>query len=284
MKVGLVLSGGGIRGAVHIGVLKALEENNIKIDIIGGTSSGSLVASLYAMGYNATHIYHLFKRYAKLITEIERKPIIAGIGNFVRNKRIKINGVNQGKKIEEIYNEFAIKKNIKKMYDIKMPIVIPTIDIKDGKEYIFTNKIPYNQNKKKYITDINIGTAVRASSSFPAIFCPCEYKEHIFLDGGTIDNIPIKEVKIQGADKIITVNYESIKINKSSDIMDIALRTLDIIEKKIMEEDLKKSDIILNIPIKENVGFLDTNKIDNLYKYGYEYTIYKIKEIKNIMS
>ena len=65
MKLGLALSGGGIRGAVHIGVLKAFEEQNIKIDVIGGTSSGSLVASLYAMGYSPVHIYELFKRYGK---------------------------------------------------------------------------------------------------------------------------------------------------------------------------------------------------------------------------
>ena len=66
MKLGLALSGVGIRGAVHIGVLKALEENNIKIDVIGGTSSGSLVAALYAMGYTPIHIYELFKNIQQL--------------------------------------------------------------------------------------------------------------------------------------------------------------------------------------------------------------------------
>ena len=64
MKVGLALSGGGIRGIAHAGALKALEDNNIKIDIIGGTSSGALIASLYAMGYSPYYIYLLFYRYA----------------------------------------------------------------------------------------------------------------------------------------------------------------------------------------------------------------------------
>ena len=64
MKLGIALSGGGIRGIAHAGVLKALEDNNIKIDIIGGTSSGSLVASLYAMGYSPYYIYILFKKYS----------------------------------------------------------------------------------------------------------------------------------------------------------------------------------------------------------------------------
>ena len=65
MKVGIALSGGGIRGIAHAGVLKALEENDIKVDIIGGTSCGAIVASLYAMGYSPYYIYLLFKRYAK---------------------------------------------------------------------------------------------------------------------------------------------------------------------------------------------------------------------------
>ena len=65
MKIGIALSGGGIRGIAHAGVLKALEDNQIKIDIIGGTSAGSMVASLYAMGYSPYSIYQLFKKYSR---------------------------------------------------------------------------------------------------------------------------------------------------------------------------------------------------------------------------
>lgn len=90
MKLGLALSGGGIRGIAHAGALKALEENGIKIDVIGGTSSGSLIASLYAMGYSPYYIYILFKRYAKDMVEMNSAPIISGIGNFMMNKKICI--------------------------------------------------------------------------------------------------------------------------------------------------------------------------------------------------
>ena len=90
MKLGVALSGGGIRGIAHAGALKALEENEIKIDIIGGTSSGSLVASLYAMGYSPYYIYVLFKRYGEEIIEMGSAPIMSGIGNFMRNKKVCI--------------------------------------------------------------------------------------------------------------------------------------------------------------------------------------------------
>lgn len=128
------------------------------------------------------------------------------------------------------------------------------------------------------------GTAVRASSSFPAIFCPYEFKNHIFLDGGTIDNIPIKEVIAQGVDKVITVNFENIKIDNTSNVMDIILRTIDIMGNKIIENDLKKSDFILTVPTDNEIGFLDTNQIESCYKYGYDTTIKKIEEIKEIFK
>ena len=85
MKIGIALSGGGIRGIAHVGVLKAFEENNIKVDIIGGTSSGGLIASLYAMGYSPMYIYLLFKEYAEKIVNISATPIISGISNFINN-------------------------------------------------------------------------------------------------------------------------------------------------------------------------------------------------------
>ena len=283
MKLGLALSGG-IRGAVHIGVLKAFEENNIKIDVIGGTSSGSLVAVLYAMGYSPIHIYELFKRYGKTITNIGTGTVLNGVGGYIVNKKISISGINDGKAIEEIYNQFAKKKNIYKMSDLKMPVVIPTIDIKDGKEYVFTSRSTDFKGYGKYITDISVGEAVRASSSFPAFFCPYEYKNHIFLDGGTIDNIPVKEVIECGADKVIAVKFEPINIGNNSNMMDIILKTIDIMGNKIIENDIEKSDFILEVPTEDDIGFLDSNQIEKCYECGYKMANEKIKQIHKILS
>lgn len=174
MKLGVALSGGGIRGIAHAGALKALEDNGIKIDVIGGTSSGSLVASLYAMGYSPYYIYILFKRYAKDVVEMNSIPIVSGIGSFMKNKNFNISGLKTGESIEKAYNNIALRKGVKKISDItKMPLVIPSVDVKTSKEYVFTNQIPFrNEDKSQYITDIPIGKAVRASSSFPRCFLP----------------------------------------------------------------------------------------------------------------
>ena len=283
MKLGIALCGGGIRGIAHAGVLKALEENNIKIDIIGGCSSGSIIASLYAMGYKPDYIFMLFKKYAKEIAKLNSKPFLIGLKNSVFKSK-KITGLKDGKEIENLCNKMALRKQIMKISDVTMPLVIPSVDITESKEYIFTNKVPENVvDNSQYITDISVGKAVRASSSFPAVFNPCMVKEHAFLDGGVLDNIPVNEVKKQGADKIIAVKFDSEKIDNKSNIMDIVMKTIDIMGSKISEESLEISDFILNV-YTDKVGLLDVKKLDSCYKYGYNAVIENIDRIKELFQ
>ena len=285
MKIGLALSGGGIRGIAHAGVLKALEENGIKIDIIGGTSSGGIISSLYAMGYSPYYIYILFKRYAKEIVEINSNTIISSIANFMMNKKINIAGLKTGESLEKAYENLGLKKGIRKVKDInRLPLVIPAVNVQDGKEYIFTNNIPNDAKENdKYISDVPIGRAIRATSSFPAVFCPCDFKEHKFLDGGTLNNVPVIEVKKQGTDKVLAVNFKADDITEDSNYMDIAMRAIDLMGNKISEENLKESDYILTIGT-DKTGLLDIEKLDSCYQYGYMATIKKINEIKEIIN
>lgn len=284
MKLGIALAGGGIKGIAHAGVLKALEENDINIDIIGGTSSGSLVASLYAMGYSPYYIYTLFKRHSKELVQINNGPIISGIKSYMVSKKITLTGLKTGESMEKIFNKISNSIGIKKISDIKMPLVIPTVDLMDSKEYIFTNFVPINsENKEQYITDISVGKAVRASSSFTAVFSPCRFKTHRFIDGGALDNMPISEVKKQGADKVIAVKFNSDSIDEESNITDYVMRTIDIMSSKIVNESLEKSDYILNINT-EKTGLLDINKIDLCYKNGYNITIKNMEKIKNMLN
>lgn len=170
MKLGIALSGGGIRGIAHAGVLQALEDNGIKPDIIGGTSCGSMVAVMYAMGYSPYHIYLLFKRYAKDIIKADNFSVISGVKNCFNYSKL-INGFNSGEKMEDVFDRVSKRRGIRSIKNIKMPIVIPSVDLRSGKEVVFTNKIPKIKNsKKEYLKDISIGKAVRASSSFPRIF------------------------------------------------------------------------------------------------------------------
>lgn len=283
MKLGLALSGGGIRGIAHAGVLAALEENNIKVDIIGGTSSGSLVATLYAMGYSPIEIYKAFKENSNKIIKTSHMPILSGIGKYLKNKKITLTGLRSGESLEEVYNKMAKEKGINSLKQIEMPLVIPSVDLISCKEYIFTNIIPNTENKEQYITDITIGKAVRASSSFSAVFSPCVYKKYAFIDGGALDNTPVNEVKKQGADKVIAVTFRSDPITEESNIMDIVMKTIDIMGSKISEESLEISDFVLNI-VTDKTGLLDTQKLDECYNYGYQSVIQNLDKIKKIFE
>jgi NTE family protein len=284
LKIGLALSGGGVRGIAHAGVLKALEENNIKIDIIGGTSSGSIVAGLYSMGYSPYYIYILFKRYAKDMVNQNSTSIISGLGGFMTNRKMNLSGFYTGEEIENVIKDVALRKGIRKISDIKMPLIIPSVDVQDSKEYVFTNSIPNQiEDKSKYITDIAISKAIRASSSFPLVFSPCEYNNHKFLDGGILDNVPSLEVKKFGAEKVISVNFEADKIDENSSVMDIAMRTIDIMGNKISEESLSNSNFVLTIKT-DKTGLLEIENIDECYKYGYRQAIKNIEKIKEIIN
>lgn len=284
MKLGVALSGGGIRGIAHAGALKALNDNNIKIDVIGGTSAGAMVSALYAMGYSPYYIFMLFKRYAKEIVGFGNIPILSGIKKFAASKKLKIIGEDIGKMLEDEYSRLAKKKGINSINDIKkMPIVIPAVDVQESKEYIFTNIKPKNlAGEKKYITDIPIGKAVRASSSFPGVFSPCEYKNYQFLDGGVLNNVPVIEVKKQGADKVIAINFKADDIDKTSNMMDLGMRTIDIMGNKISEENLAQSDFVLTIQT-DKTGLLDVEKLDSCYKYGYQAVIDNLNKIKKLL-
>ena len=164
MKIGLALAGGGVKGAAHIGVVKALEENGIKIDAVAGTSIGSIVASLYAMGYTTEEMLKIFRYSSKEIMRTSPKRLM---GNLRATKQLLGGGLISGENIETIIAECAKQKQISIINEIKMPLSIPTVNIVSSKKYVFTNG---DLNEEYYIKNAPIAKAVRASSSYPRSF------------------------------------------------------------------------------------------------------------------
>ena len=282
MEIGLALAGGGIRGIAHAGVLKALDENNIKVKAIGGTSAGSIVATLYAMGYKPYYIYVLFKKYAQEIINISNASLLNGLGNLIKSKKVGFSGLNDGIMLEKMFNEIALRKRLRLIEDIKKPLVISTVDIAEAKEYVITNCAPRDNLKDNYITEIEVGKAVRASSSFPAFFCPCEFKNHIFMDGGVLDNTPVLPLKQICDKKIIAVNFESDSVGEDCDVMDVIMKSLDIMGNKISEKSFEQSDLILTIPT-DGAGLFDIDKLDKCYQFGYNTVMRNLKKFRDLL-
>ncbi len=282
--LGLALSGGGIRGIAHAGVLKALLDNGISVDIIGGTSAGALVGVLYAMGYTPDYIYEAFKLYSKEIVGLNGGLMFSGVRGKILGNEAGIKGLKSGKSLEKVFERMALRKGYKNVEEIlEIPVVITSVDIRDGKEYIFTNSVPNVENADKYITNIGIGKAVRASSSFPGIFCPCEFEGHSFYDGGILDNVPVLEVRKQGANKVIAVNFKADDIENSSNIMDLGMRTLDIMGNKISEKSLNNCDLVITVET-DKTGLFDIEKLDSCFEYGYMAVIKNLGKIKQVLE
>ena len=244
MKIGLCLAGGGIKGAAHIGVLKALEEENIDFQYIAGTSSGSIVATLYAIGYSADEIYALFQKYAKKIRYVDFKNIIKLIGGLIIQRKIIIDGLTSGEIIEKIIEKACINKGITKI-----------------------EQVP---NNIEYIRDISISKAVRASCSYPGVFSPCNYKQTQLVDGGIRENVPWKELKANGVDKVISVIFtKPLKIKNNKNIIDVVSNSLEIMEHELSNYELEGADILLKIDTKQ-VSLLETSQMQYLYQRGYK--------------
>ena len=136
MKIGMAFSGGGVKGAAHIGVLKAFKENGITIHAVAGTSSGSIVAALFAMDYTPDEMIKLFRYFSKDILKVDPKFLV----NHVRQKRgIRFDGAFSSINVELALNEAAKYKGVNYLQELKVPIAIPTVDINTSKKYVFTN-------------------------------------------------------------------------------------------------------------------------------------------------
>lgn len=281
MKIGLALAGGGVKGASHIGVIKALQENGIDIDFIGGTSIGSIVTALFAMGYNTEEMLKLFKYFSKYIMKIDPKYYWT---NVKTTKNFMGYGLISGEKIEMAMNECAELKGVRNIEDLKIPIVMPTVDIKNNQKYVFTNH-SYDENFTNdiYIRDITIGKAVRASSSYPGMFAPTIYHNHKFVDGGIIDNLPAQEVRKLGAEKVLSIRFSSKNETDPKNVIEVALKSIDLLFDQRTENEIANSDYSITLDLEEASVF-NIKKIDYCYNKGYIAAIENMPKIKAMLN
>ena len=279
MKLGISLSGGGIKGTSHIGALKALEESRINFDYLSGTSSGSIVATLYSIGYTTNEIYEIFEKYAKEIHYIDLENIKKITKNFLKGNGLVIDGLNSGIKIKNLINEMCAKKGIYNINDIKTPIIIPAVNIKNEELYVFSNCIKSGKKDNiQYINDINIGIAVQASCSYPGIFSPCRFNDKLLVDGGIAENLPWREVKKAGADKVLSIVFITKEQKCCNSIFEVLSKSFSILCHELYKYEWDGTDYLLKIELP-SIGLLDKSKLKLLYNEGYKQTKEKIEQL-----
>lgn len=220
-KIGISLSGGGAKGFAHIGVLKVLESNGIKPDIVVGTSMGSIIGGLYASGMTIATIEKKAKNFK--LTEI----VDVNVFNIVKQ------GVIAGNKLMKYISKLAKNGNIEN-FPTKFACV--ACDLKTGKEIIFDKG--------------SISVATRASSSIPGIFAPYKKDGMILIDGGVINNNPSELAYKMGADYVIDVDCigKAYLIKDIKNTTDILMSSFSLTQFLYNKKSKKKVDakIVLN--------------------------------------
>ncbi len=284
MGLGLALAGGGLKGIAHIGAIQALKELGVKIDYLSGTSSGSIFALMYALNYNKEEMKEKALEYAKILTNIKKKPIIKAGFTYLTKKIIDLPGLMPGENVEKVSKELASLKGKEKMSDIEIPFAIATVDTISTKECIFLSKKYDLKNEDiDYIYDAPIEKAVRASMAFPGVFTTCDYEEYNFIDGGTKDNLPVHILKDMGATKTIAISFKIDEYEPSNNVLSILLRTVDIFSLKDVRKAQKESDLAIEIDAS-SASLLEIDDIDKLIEIGYNTIMDKKEEILKIIN
>ena len=205
-KIGLVLGGGGAKGAAEVGVLKVLEEAGIKPDYICGTSIGSIVGGLYAAGYSAAELETMFQTQEWLSLLTDRSSSLASepykvdndvtyiFGFPIIDRKAKGLGVMKGSSIEHMLDSMVCAKGCKDFQSLKIPFCCVAADIRSGTEVI--------------LREGSLARAMRASMAIPAIFKPVEIDDRKLVDGGMLNNLPVDVCREMGADIIIAVDLQ----------------------------------------------------------------------------
>lgn len=263
-KIGLALGSGGAKGLAHIGVIKILEENNIPIDFIAGSSIGALIGAHYAL-------YKDSKKIEKIATETNWRTILNLFDPTLSGGLIK------GDKMEKLIKSWLKNSDFN---DLKIPLTITTTDLITGREI--------------NIVSGSIIKAIRASLSVPAIFKPVEYNGKLLADGGLSNPLPDNIVRRMGADTVIAVNLDNdyfengLKGNNLS-LARVSIRALNIMRYHLAQNCLKTADVVMEPKVGE-VGLMGWSKFFNsqetkqVIKAGEEAAIKFLPKIKKLIK
>ena len=235
-KIGLALGAGSARGIAHLGGIKVLEKYQVPIDFIAGSSMGALVGALYACGLKVDFLI-------KFAGELQAKSWI--------DLCMPRTGLISGKKVETMLG--MLTKNMR-IEDLEIPFAAVATDIERGEAVVLNSG--------------NVAAAVRASISIPVIFKPVRYQGRLLVDGGVIDRVPVTAVREMGADVVIAVDVNRfVTFQPVTNIIDVMLQTLDIMERKILDGKVLDTEVLIRPKVGE-ISPAHFHRVDELVEQG----------------
>lgn len=247
-RIGLALGGGAARGFAHIGVIQVLEEAGIQPDLVVGTSAGSLVAALYAAGHNGQALSRLADSMDEATIadwSFPYRGLLRGeaLGNYVRTH-------TSGRSIEQM----------------KIPLGIVATDLANGQAIVFQRG--------------DTGSAVRASSSVPAVFQPVTIGGREYVDGGLVAPVPVRFARQLGAELVIAVDISTPpEGNATGDAFRVLLQTFNIMGRSINNFELREADVVMR-PKLNGVSSADFSARKRSIQAGREVALAMVSELK----
>ncbi len=255
-KIILVLGGGGARGFAHVGVLKALREANVPIDMVVGTSMGAIIGSLYCSGVELEEI-------EKIATYIKWDDI-SNLSSVSLLKMLVSEKLLSTQKMEKYINKMIGDKHF---FQLNIPFACVATDIKTGEKIIFKEG--------------EVASAARASATIPGIFEPVQYRQRFLVDGGIVENIPVSVAKLFNPNIIITVAVSADITKNSFDNIFVSLfQAIYIQGQQTDKVNLKMSDIII-APKVNDISAIELNRAVECIDAGFiagKKSIERIKE------
>jgi len=268
-KIGLTLSGGGARGIAHIGFLKVLDETDIQIDYITGTSMGSIIGGLYAIGYTANELENIFlsQNWDEILMDVislqnisieEKEDWGIYIGSFpIEEGRIGLPvGLVAGQQIYSLICQLCLSvHHIEDFAELPIPFRCIATNIEDGSAVVLKNGF--------------LPESIRASMSIPSIFAPIEIGDKLLVDGGLTRNFPVSDAIEMGADFVIGVDlgtplYTKKQLNSLVKIMNQAIAFKGV---ESTEYERSLCDILIK-PDAEEYSILDFQHAQELMNLG----------------
>lgn len=248
LRVGLALGGGAAKGFAHIGVIKMLEANGIRPDVVSGTSAGSVVGALYASGMDAFQL---------------QETAFSLDESRIRDVRLFSGGVVQGQKLQDYVNQLVKNRPLDKL---DKPFAVVSTQLETGQRTVFVRG--------------NTGQAVRASSSVPGVFEPVEISGKHYVDGGVVSPVPVDAARQLGADVVIAVDISSkASGNNPEGMLNIVNQSISIMGQKLGEQELARADVVIR-PKVNHIGATDFEQRDQAILEGERAALAAIPAIK----
>jgi len=239
MKIGLALSGGGIRGVAHLGVIKALEENGFAFSHVSGVSAGSIIGAFYCHGYTPEEILEIIEKTS--LYKIVR-PAISWRGLL---------------KLDKVIDEFKSYFKEDSFESLEKPLHVSATDVTNG--------------TTKFFSEGPLLRTVLASSSIPVVFDPVKIDETYYIDGGILNNLPVEPLKVT-CDRVVGIHTNPVGKTEGSINMKMLMeRALLLAINCNIEIRKVQCDLFVEPEGLDRYAVFDIKKTKEIFEIGYEY-------------